>query len=60
MPPAGTDGNYVAQTTSILIESRNKTFFVPGYPTGHIQVLFVLFVLVFHDFLVCTFVRFDQ
>lgn len=50
MPPAGADGNYEVQTTtSFLIESRNKTFSVPDYPIGHIQVsvFVVLFVLVF-------------
>ncbi len=62
MPPAGADGNYEVQTTTSFLRSRNKTFSVPDYPIGHIQVLFCCFVCpcVFHDFLVCTFVRFDQ
>jgi hypothetical protein len=49
MPPAGADGNYEVQTTTSFLRSRNKTFSVPDYPIGHIQVsvFVVLFVLVF-------------
>ena len=46
MPPAGMDGNYEVEATSILIKSRNKISFVLDYPIGHIQVCFVLFVFV--------------
>lgn len=64
MPPAGMDGNYEVQTTSILTKSRNKISFVPDYPIGHIQVCCFVRVVLRSSLccttLVCTFVYSNQ